>query len=101
VNPLFVCAVIQSASGAGKTYASAASSNPCMAGCSTLFSTLKTNFSTSAKASIMSLSAGDGAGAPINEDTAGELARALLELGVSAILQLNDLGLAGQRRGGF
>jgi len=50
--------------------------------------TLKTNFSHSANASIMSLSAGDGAGAPINEDTAGELARALLELGVSAILQL-------------
>ena len=41
---------------------------------------------------------GDGADAPITEDTAEELARALLELGVSAILQLNDLGLAGQRR---
>jgi hypothetical protein len=41
---------------------------------------------------------GDGADAPISEDTAEEFARALLELGVSAILQLNDLGLAGQRR---
>jgi hypothetical protein len=41
---------------------------------------------------------GDGADAPISEDTAEELAREPLELGVSAILQLNDLGLAGQRR---
>jgi hypothetical protein len=41
---------------------------------------------------------GDGADAPISEDTAEELARALLEWGVSAILQLNDLGLSGQRR---
>ena len=41
---------------------------------------------------------GDGADAPLSEDTAGELAITLLELGVSAILQLNDLGLTGQRR---
>ncbi len=41
---------------------------------------------------------GDGADAPISETNAGELARTLLELGVSAIIQLNDLGLAGQRR---
>ena len=41
---------------------------------------------------------GDGADAPLSEDTAGELAITLLELGVSAILQLNDFGLAGQRR---
>lgn len=41
---------------------------------------------------------GDGADAPLREDTAGELALTLLELGVSAILQLNDFGLAGQRR---
>ena len=41
---------------------------------------------------------GDDADAPITEDTAERLALALLELGVSAILQLNDLGLAGQRR---
>jgi hypothetical protein len=41
---------------------------------------------------------GDGADAPITEETARQLARTLLELGVSAILQLNDLGLGGQRR---
>ena len=41
---------------------------------------------------------GDNADAPISEETAEELARTLLELGVSAILQLNDLGLTGQRR---
>jgi hypothetical protein len=41
---------------------------------------------------------GDGADAPITEETARQMARTLLELGVSAILQLNDLGLAGQRR---
>ncbi|MCW6512284.1 hypothetical protein [Lichenifustis flavocetrariae] len=38
---------------------------------------------------------GDDADAPISEATAGELAITLLELGVSDILQLNDLGLAG------
>jgi hypothetical protein len=41
---------------------------------------------------------GDGADAPLSEDTARELAITLLELGASAILQLNDFGLAGQRR---
>jgi hypothetical protein len=41
---------------------------------------------------------GDGADAPLTEDTAGELAIKPLEPGVSAILQLNDFGLARQRR---
>ena len=35
---------------------------------------------------------GDGADAPISEDTAGELARALLELGVSASCNSTTLG---------
>lgn len=41
---------------------------------------------------------GDGADVPITEASAGQLAHKLLELGASAILQLNDLGLEGQRR---
>ena len=41
---------------------------------------------------------GDAGDAPLHEDTADRLAIVLLETGMSAILQLNDLGLAGQRR---
>lgn len=41
---------------------------------------------------------GEDTDAPLNEAAVGELATTLLELGVSAILQLNNLGLAGQRR---
>jgi len=98
VNPLFVCAVIQRASGAGKSYAIRRILESMHGRMQHFVLDVEDELFNSAKASIMSLSAGDGAGAPINEDTAGELARALLELDVSAILQLNDLGLAGQRR---
>jgi DNA helicase HerA-like ATPase len=90
--------VIQGASGAGKTYAIRRILESRHARMQHFVLDVEDELFTLRERFDYVLIGGDGADAPITEDTAEELARALLELGVSAILQLNDLGLAGQRR---
>jgi hypothetical protein len=90
--------VIQGASGAGKPYAIRRILESTHARMQHFVLDVEDELFTLRERFDYVLIGGDGADAPISEDTAEELARALLELGVSAILQLNDLGLAGQRR---
>jgi hypothetical protein len=90
--------VIQGASGAGKTYAIRRILELTHARMQHFVLDVEDELFTLRERFDYVLIGGDGADAPIGEDTAEELARALLELGVSAILQLNDLGLTGQRR---
>src|ERR1700676_4870451 len=87
--------VIQGASGAGKTYAIRRILESTHARMQHFVLDVEDELFTLRERFDYVLIGGDGADAPISEDTAEELARALLELGVSAILQLNDLGLRG------
>ena len=91
-------AVIQGASGAGKTYAIRRILETTHGRMQHIVFDVEDELFTLRERFDYVLIGGDGADAPLSEDTAGELAITLLELGVSAILQLNDLGLAGQRR---
>jgi hypothetical protein len=91
-------AVIQGASGAGKTYAIRRILETTHGRMQHIVFDVEDELFTLRERFDYVLIGGDGADAPLSEDTAGELATTLLELGVSAILQLNDLGLAGQRR---
>ena len=91
-------AVIQGASGAGKTYAIRRILETTHRRMQHIVFDVEDELFTLRERFDYVLIGGDGADAPLSEDTAGELAITLLELGVSAILQLNDLGLAGQRR---
>ena len=91
-------AVIQGASGAGKTYAIRRILETTHGRMQHIGFDVEDELFTLRERFDYVLIGGDGADAPLSEDTAGELAITLLELGVSAILQLNDLGLAGQRR---
>lgn len=90
--------VIQGASGAGKTYALRRILEETHGRMQHLVLDVEDELYTLRERYDYVLIGGDGADAPITEETAGALAHMLLELGVSAILQLNDLGLAGQRR---
>ena len=90
--------VIQGASGAGKTYAIRRILELTHARMQHFVLDVEDELFTLRERFDYVLIGGDGADAPISEDTAEHLALALLELGVSAILQLNDLGLARQRR---
>ena len=91
-------AVIQGASGAGKTYAIRRILETTHGRMQHIVFDVEDELFTLRERFDYVLIGGDGADAPLSEDTAGELAITLLELGVSAILQLNDFGLAGQRR---
>ena len=91
-------AIIQGASGAGKTYAIRRILKSTHGRMQHLVLDVEDELFTLRERFDYVLIGGDDADAPITEDTAERLALALLELGVSAILQLNDLGLAGQRR---
>jgi hypothetical protein len=91
-------AVIQGASGAGKTYAIRRILETMHGRMQHIVFDVEDELFTLRERFDYVLIGGEGADAPLSEDTAGELAITLLELGVSAILQLNDLGLAGQRR---
>jgi hypothetical protein len=91
-------AIIQGASGAGKTYAIRRILETTHGRMQHFVLDVEDELFTLRERFDYVLIGGDGADAPVSEDTAAELAITLLELGVSAILQLNDLGLAGQRR---
>jgi hypothetical protein len=91
-------AVIQGASGAGKTYAIRRILETTHGRMQHIVLDVEDELFTLRERFDYVLIGGDGADAPLSEETAGDLATTLLELGVSAILQLNDLGLAGQRR---
>src|ERR1700733_9460219 len=91
-------AIIQGASGAGKTYAIRRILETTHGRMQHFVLDVEDELFTLRERFDYVLIGGDGADAPVSEDTAAELAITLLELGVSAILQLNDLGLSGQRR---
>jgi hypothetical protein len=88
-------AVIQGASGAGKTYAIRRILETTHGRMQHIVFDVEDELFTLRERFDYVLIGGDGADAPLTEDTAGELAITLLELGVSAILQLNDFGLTG------
>ena len=90
-------AIIQGASGAGKTYAIRRILETTHGRMQHFVLDVEDELFTLRERFDYVLIGGDGADAPVSEDTAAELAITLLELGVSAILQLNDLGLSGQR----
>jgi hypothetical protein len=83
-------AVIQGASGAGKTYAIRRILETAHGRMQHIVFDVEDELFTLRERFDYVLIGGDGADAPLSEDTAGELAITLLELGVSAILQLND-----------
>ena len=91
-------AIIQGASGAGKTYAIRRILEATHGQMQHIVFDVEDELFTLRERFDYVLIGGDGADAPLTEATAEELAITLLELGVSAILQLNDLGLSGQRR---
>ncbi len=92
-------AVINAASGGGKTYALRRILEETHGAMQHLVLDVEDELFTLRERFDYVLIGGEGADAPLAEETAGAMALSLLELGVSAILQLNDVGgLDAQRR---
>lgn len=90
-------AIIQGASGAGKTYAIRRILEETHGLMQHLVLDVEDEMHTLRERFDYALIGGESADAPITVETAGAMARALLELRVSAIIQLNDVGLTAQR----
>lgn len=90
-------AIIQGASGAGKTFAIRRILEETHGLMQHLILDVEDEMFTLREKFDYVLIGGDDADAPITVETAAQMAVALLELKVSAILQLNDVGLTAQR----
>ena len=90
--------IVQGASGAGKTYLIRKLLEVSHGAVQHLVLDVEDEFYTLRERYEYVIAGGEHADCPATPENAHELARTLLRLGTSAIIQLNDLGLARQRR---